>query len=560
MKEHAQKQNRHGERQASGAATPDARLAAPGLAPCAQSAAGGLFVRRPGEGGDEGRGARPEESATPRLSHDFGRVGVRPAAAAPLRLQAKLSVGARGDAHEQEADRVAERVADMPEPGRARECACGGGCPACKGGRRAGELLQTKPAASNDPAGSPAPPVVEEVMRSPGQPLDASTRAFMEPRFGHDFARVRVHTDARAAESARAVNALAYTVGRHVVFGAGRYAPGGGEGRRLLAHELAHVVQQGGGEGEQRLSRVPTEGGARDGRYVFSANCGWIDWSHADAGLSANMIRRVRKASDGLAAAAAGGAPATGELTSPRMTSTIPYLGTVLSSASINVRLLRPLSAAEVLGVALSIFKKLSLVFEVQQEWTDVIGNSSFSQEDLPSNLVGFYMAARGYTREQVGRFCAAMSAEDSVNEYKRNHDFKQNRSFAPVGATGPWPAELSNIDDAQASALYEVTKISATQGGDSQSYCPMYRVVGTIGEDESGNGGKTFAEADNLRVVPTYRSEVRAGVGQPTTRMIEVEPNSQPDFHAFAHHGLKSPLYAPEHALVCLSSHGKPL
>jgi len=67
----------------------------------------------------------------------------------------------------------------------------------------------------------------------------------MEPRFGHDFSHVRVHADEQAAESARAVNALAYTVGRDIVFGRGRYAPGSTEGRRLLAHEMAHVVQQG---------------------------------------------------------------------------------------------------------------------------------------------------------------------------------------------------------------------------------------------------------------------------------------------------------------------------
>jgi hypothetical protein len=139
------------------------------------------------------------------------------------------------------------------------------------------------------------PPIVQEVLRSPGQPLDAATRAVMEPRFGHDFSRVpshiaaqskltisqpgdrfeqeaertaarvtstvpqpgrghdfsevRVHTDARAAESARAVGARAYAVGRDVVFGAGQYAPGGREGRRLMAHELAHVVQQHGTPG-----------------------------------------------------------------------------------------------------------------------------------------------------------------------------------------------------------------------------------------------------------------------------------------------------------------------
>ena len=70
-----------------------------------------------------------------------------------------------------------------------------------------------------------APSIIHDVLRAPGQPLDATTRAFMEPRFGHDFSRVRVHSDAKAAESARAVNALAYTVGQDVVFGVGQYAP-----------------------------------------------------------------------------------------------------------------------------------------------------------------------------------------------------------------------------------------------------------------------------------------------------------------------------------------------
>jgi outer membrane protein OmpA-like peptidoglycan-associated protein len=85
---------------------------------------------------------------------------------------------------------------------------------------------------------------VHDTLRSPGQRLDAATRAFFEPFFGHDFSQVRVHTDTRAAESARAVNALAYTVGRDVVLGGGQYNAGGLADRRLLAHELAHVVQQ----------------------------------------------------------------------------------------------------------------------------------------------------------------------------------------------------------------------------------------------------------------------------------------------------------------------------
>ena len=93
----------------------------------------------------------------------------------------------------------------------------------------------------NTPGG--IPPIVHDVLRWPGRPLDAATRASMEARFGHDFSRVRVHTDDRAAESARAVRALAYTVGQDIVFGRGQFAPTPA-GRRLLAHELAHTIQQ----------------------------------------------------------------------------------------------------------------------------------------------------------------------------------------------------------------------------------------------------------------------------------------------------------------------------
>ena len=91
-----------------------------------------------------------------------------------------------------------------------------------------------------------APPIVHEVLGSPGQPLDAGTRTFMESRFRHDFSQVRVHTDTRAAQSARAVNALAYTVGSSIVFDSRRYAPETQSGRELLAHELTHVAAQSG--------------------------------------------------------------------------------------------------------------------------------------------------------------------------------------------------------------------------------------------------------------------------------------------------------------------------
>ncbi len=104
--------------------------------------------------------------------------------------------------------------------------------------------MQTKRVGSSDLRQSAVPPIVHEVLRSAGRPLDPPDRAFMESRFGHDFSQVRVHADTRAGDSARTLEARAYTVGRNVVFAAEQYAPGMAEGRRLLAHELTHVVQQ----------------------------------------------------------------------------------------------------------------------------------------------------------------------------------------------------------------------------------------------------------------------------------------------------------------------------
>src|SRR5205085_6395919 len=124
-----------------------------------------------------------------------------------------------------------------------RKCACGGLSPAfaeCEECKTNGASLQRRSGGKSAP--SQAPPIVHEVLRSPGEPLDAATRAFMEPRFGHDFSQVRVHTDARAAEAAHAINAVAYTVGHNIVFGEGRYAPRVGEGQQLLAHELTHTT------------------------------------------------------------------------------------------------------------------------------------------------------------------------------------------------------------------------------------------------------------------------------------------------------------------------------
>jgi len=131
-----------------------------------------------------------------------------------------------------------------------RKCACGkssgltGECAECDKKRL---TMQRK--STHQTGATTVPSIVHDVLRSTGQPLDGATRALMESRFGHDFSRVRVHADARANHSARAVNALAYTVGQDVVFGAGQYAPHAASGRKLLAHELAHVIQQSSAPG-----------------------------------------------------------------------------------------------------------------------------------------------------------------------------------------------------------------------------------------------------------------------------------------------------------------------
>lgn len=147
-----------------------------------------------------------------------------------------------------------------------RKCACGGQgeCDEC--GKKHSGWLQRHAAQGASPAA--APDVVHQALRGPGRQLDGATRRDMELRFGENFGDVRVHTDARAAESAKAVNAHAYTVGRDVVFAAQRYAPHTPQGRRLLAHELTHVVQQRGAAAMQ--TKLPI--GAAGDRFEREAD------------------------------------------------------------------------------------------------------------------------------------------------------------------------------------------------------------------------------------------------------------------------------------------------
>jgi hypothetical protein len=196
-----------------------------------------------------------ERKATAAVSWDFSKIPIfppdrayRPKPSSPLSatplpggMQAKLAVGQANDPLEHEADRIACQVMRMPEAPLAELNLNPAG--AAEETTDAKSLRRSQPSALES-AGEEAPAMVHDVLRSPGRRLDATTRAFMESHFRHDFSEVRVHSDAEAATSTQQVNALAYTAGHHVVFGRGRYAPQTRDGKQLLAHELAHVVQQ----------------------------------------------------------------------------------------------------------------------------------------------------------------------------------------------------------------------------------------------------------------------------------------------------------------------------
>jgi hypothetical protein len=168
-----------------------------------------------------------------------------------------LRISEPGDSLEREADTVADQVMHQAAPVQ----------------RASGNVGSV----SEPPSG---------VVPAGGGELDAATRAFMEPKFGFDFSGVRVHDEPAGAQSAHDVNARAYTVGQHLVFGAGQYAPATQEGRRLIAHELAHVVQQAGGRGEPVLQRDVKKEQTKDPKQAATTSQDLAVVFGEDAGLS----------------------------------------------------------------------------------------------------------------------------------------------------------------------------------------------------------------------------------------------------------------------------------
>jgi Domain of unknown function (DUF4157) len=219
-------------------------------------------------------------------------------------IQPKLEIGSSNDPLEREADGVAERVMRMPDPDRTPSQRSDSQVmhrmgDACKEEDDTHEKPFRKERPGT-PAQSGTPAIVDEVLHSPGQPIDPVQRAFFEPRFGHDFSKVRTHTDGTAASAARSIGATAFAVGQHIAFGVGQYRPRTAEGRKLIAHELAHVVQQGAGVGPvRRQSSLDTALAAHDYQQIAEILNGY-SWE----GIQSELAKRSR----GFAAAVYSGA------------------------------------------------------------------------------------------------------------------------------------------------------------------------------------------------------------------------------------------------------------
>ena len=177
-------------------------------------------------------------------------------------IRAKLAISSPDDPDEKEADRVAENIMRSSED----HVSAGAPCPCMLSGREMCEECRQKQGvvqrrASRGGRFSAVPANIDVIRNSSGQPLESSSRQFFEPAFGQGLGHIRIHTGTEAAASARSIDALAYTAGNHIVFGAGHYAPDSSVGRRLLAHELTHTLQQQRGRAFIQRQAAP-DGGA----------------------------------------------------------------------------------------------------------------------------------------------------------------------------------------------------------------------------------------------------------------------------------------------------------
>ena len=242
----------------------------------------------PEQGKDSAKDAAkaPDKAPDKAPAKDTGKVGAtgpgtqaNKDAFARLAARPKLAVTQPGDAVERQADAMADAVMRQPAKGPATPVAAAAPATSPTSATKGAAPVQRKApgteasgptSAQSDPSGSRTPdsPEALKARVGPGQAMDADARAFFEPRFGRDLSHVRVHNDAAAADAARSLHARAFTFGQHVVFAAGEYQPGSEQGRTLMAHELAHVMQNDDMGVGAVVARKPKPPAAPDPAYA----------------------------------------------------------------------------------------------------------------------------------------------------------------------------------------------------------------------------------------------------------------------------------------------------
>lgn len=334
-----------------------------------------------------------------------------------------LAVGTPGDRWEREADRVAEAVVNSSGTAPRVPDA---GVPAVMGS------LQREAAPGSASTSSCAPSLVGSALHGSGRPLEPTTRARMESHLQADLGAVRIHTDADAAKSAGAVGARAYTVGRDIVFGPGLYAPHTTAGLRLLAHELTHVVQQGGvahqhgSHGGAGFAVTPTGGVCLQGDLLIDPLSSLVPWNRLHNAVVAAAIRGVR----GTQAAGVARLRAMARRLPPTaQVAFAPVLGAFEAISDLVVRV-----ALAVVGVAAGftsgistavggILRLVSNLFEVcARIFLDVTVNGRLSgpflrqwAEELEANLHRVLQGFRPFVEAWLQRYEAASEDQQTV-------------------------------------------------------------------------------------------------------------------------------------------------
>lgn len=228
---------------------------------------------------DEGPISSPKE--TGRKQFNKFRFGTTPILAGDKIIQPKLTINQPGDQYEREADAMADKVMRMAQPESQTASTIQRRCAKCEAEEKK-KKLQRKENNSNSPTVSTGLENYTNSLNSRGQPLSKETRNFFEPRFGYDFSHIRIHNDGMAVESAQSIQARAYTLGSHIVFNRGEFRPHSEDGKRLLGHELTHVVQQGKYSNSKNIQRLGNNPNCTESekkiihQSIFNAR-GWIN-------------------------------------------------------------------------------------------------------------------------------------------------------------------------------------------------------------------------------------------------------------------------------------------